>query len=74
MEDDYAHPYEAGIFMADISWAGMFCSGQDSIEKFTTYEDYLDSQITPQDWACKRTMHASDDLTLSCSKEWKIGL
>lgn len=22
---------------------------KDSIEKFTTYEDYLDSQITPQD-------------------------
>lgn len=26
-----------------------FRSRQDSIEKFTTYEDYLDSQITPQD-------------------------
>ena len=51
MEDDYAHPYEAGTFMR--RFAGRCCfdslTAQDSIEKFTTYEDFLDSQITPQD-------------------------
>lgn len=45
MEDDYAHPYE------DPSSMKRHCNHlacEDSIEKFTTYEDYLDSQITPQ--------------------------